>query len=168
MKGKIMNTENTTSTPELPPLTPFAAAEEFVKNSNSMQIAEELGKNYETEESLRSELERKDEAIKVLRARWALRDDKIKDFLKVQILNGGADVEELGQLAEDLDIELTKKVTITFNVSVTAEFEIDLNQDAEDISENDFEIRMDYCGSMDTEADFEWNIDNFDMEEEMA
>ena len=88
----------------------------------------------------------------------------VENFIKEHVKdNEDADVEELIEFAAELDIELTKKVRITFNVAVEYEVEVPLGSE-DDIDESDFDIRIDYSG--DGEVRYDYNsIGEFDTEE---
>lgn len=166
-----MTTENTTTdatTTELPPLTPEQVAEEFVKENNSMQIVEELVNHYNAIESLNRKLEQAELDIRNQRSRWASMAQTIEEFLKEHISEGNdASVDDLKELAESLDIELDKEVEVTFQVEVTATITVPLDFDAEDISEQDFDISITYEGRHnDVECDdIEWDTNDFQSDD---
>lgn len=157
-----MTTENTTTESIVP--TPAEIAEEFVKANTTSVIIEEFVNHHNTIESLKRKLEYTEQEVRNQRSRWASMAETIEDFLKEHISEGNsASVNDLKELAAELDIELTKEVEVTFSVEVTATLTVPLDFDAEDIEESDFDIRIDYEGSHDDVEcdDIEWNTNDF-------
>ena len=161
-----MTTENTIN--ELPPLTPEAVAEEFIKANTTSVIIEEFVNHYNTIESLQRKLTYAEQEARNQRSRWASMAQTIEDFLKEHISEGNsASVTDLKELAAELDIELTKEVEVTFSVEVTATLTVPLDFNAEDVEESDFDIRIDYEGSHDDVEcdDIEWNTNDFQADD---
>jgi len=161
-----MTTENTMT--DAAPLTPEAVAEELVKSSTTAQIVEALVKYHYSEESLRQELAASDRRTVDFRTNYFSLSQKIEDFLKEHIKDDDpASVEELKELADELNIEMTKEVEVSFTVEVTATITVPIDFDAEDIEENDFDIRINYEGSHnDVECDdIEFNTSDFQSDD---
>ena len=155
-----MTTENTTQEVTL---TSAQKAEDFFKSHSSTEIIETLTRCYEQEQSFRNTIEMAEKARADFRTRWASMSDTIEKFLKVHISEGdSASVEELKELADDLDIELTKSIKVTFTIEVTAEMDVDIDFDEENIDDSDFDIDITYNG--DTDAEVEWDVNDFDVE----
>jgi seryl-tRNA synthetase len=168
MKGKIMTTENTTQvTPELPPLTPEQVAEEFVKENTTATIIEEFVNHYNAIESLKQQLEYQQQETRNQRSRWASMAETIEEFLKEHIAEGHVDTDDLKQLAEDLEIELTKTITVKFTAEVEVEITVPIDADVDDVDENDFTVSAEFDGKTDWEVnDTNINVNDFDVEEE--
>lgn len=156
-----MTTENTIN--ELPPLTPEAVAEEFIKANTTSVIIEEFVNHYNTIESLQRKLTYAEQEARNQRSRWASMAQTIEEFLKEHIKDEQVSVDDLKELAEELEIELTKEVEVTFKVEVTATVTVPIDFNDEDIEESDFDIRINYEGSHDDVEcdDIEWSVDNF-------
>lgn len=76
----------------------------------------------------------------------------------------GASSDDLKSLAEELDIELTKNVTVEFTVSYTAEITVPIDYDTDQISESDFDVEVRFNGDNDTELDNDsYEIDDFEV-----
>jgi sugar-specific transcriptional regulator TrmB len=156
-----MTTENTIN--ELPPLTPEAVAEEFIKANTTSVIIEEFVNHYNTIESLQRKLTYAEQEARNQRSRWASMAETIEEFLKEHIKDEQVSVDDLKELAEELEIELTKEIEVTFKVDVTATVTVPIDFNDEDIEESDFDIRINYEGSHnDVECDdIEWSVENY-------
>lgn len=137
-------------------------AEAVVNNATPNAIIEEverliIDRNYYKDKELTFNTKYSE-----LRKRYDGLHNAITEFLKEHVRdNEDADVEELMQLAADLNIELTKKVRVTFNVEVEYEIEVGLD---DEIDENDFNVRIDYHGEGDVQND-NYSIVEFDAED---
>jgi hypothetical protein len=157
-----MTTENTIN--ELPPLTPEAVAEEFIKANTTSVIIEEFVNHYNTIESLQRKLQNAEQQVSNQRSRWASMAETIEEFLKEHISEGNsASVTQLKELAKELDIELTKEIEVTFTVEVTATFTVPVDFEADNIDDSDFDIRIDYTGNNDDveEESIDWDMNDF-------
>lgn len=168
-----MTTENTTpeTTPEtietLPP-TPTQIAEEFVKESTTSMIVEEFVNHHNTIERQKQQLLTREQDISNWRTRYNSMSETIEEFLKEHIGdNDSASITDLKELAAELDIEMTKEIEVTFTVEVTATLTVPIGFDAEEISDNDFDIRVDYTGRHDdvSEEGIDWDVNDFDSDD---
>ena len=91
---------------------------------------------------------------------------KVTEFLREHIINNAsASVNDLRELADELEIEMTKMLTVTFTVEVTYEFEAPIDFNEETIDESDFRVEVDYRGSSDAEpCESDWSIEQFNVE----
>ena len=147
MKGNIMTTENTAVETVQ---TPQQIAEEFVKANTTSAIIEEFVNHYNTIERQKQHLLGREQDVANFRARWASMAETIEEFLKEHISEGSsASVTQLKELAAELDIELTKELEVTFKIDVTTTLTVPIDFDEDDITEDDFDIRVDYTGRHD-------------------
>jgi hypothetical protein len=117
-----------------------AVAEEFVKDHNSREIVEELVKYSNSVDSLRSQLEYERNRNTGL----AEKLDIVKNFITEHVKNDdSASVDELKELAGEVGLTLTKRVTVEFTVTYNLTVECDID---EEVSEDDFRVSMDYNG----------------------
>jgi seryl-tRNA synthetase len=161
-----MTTENITT--ELAPNTPEQVAEDFVKENTTSTIVEEFVNNYKTIESLKTRVQAEANNADHYRQLFKRKLEIVEEFLKSHIgENDSASVDELKELAESLDIELTKEVEVTFTIEVTATLTVPLDFDEDDLSDSDFDTRVTYEGGHnDVECDdVEWNINDFETDE---
>jgi hypothetical protein len=135
MKGKIMTNETTIDEP-----TVEAIAEEFVKDNTTSEIVKELVQYSNSVDTLKSQLEYERNRNTAL----ANKLDIVKNFITEHVKDDdSASVDELKNLAGELDFMLTKRVTVEFTVTYKLTVECDLD---EEVSEDDFRVSMDYNG----------------------
>jgi hypothetical protein len=117
-----------------------AVAEEFVKDHNSIEIVQELVKYSNSVDSLKSHLEYERNRNTAL----AEKLDMVKNFITEHVKDDDmASVDELKELAGELGLTLTKRVTVEFTVTYNLTVECDID---EEVSEDDFRVSMDYNG----------------------
>jgi len=150
-----MTTETTTEVKEP---TPYEVAAEFVKNNAVSEITERIARQSEEVIALRANYE---QASKELR-NWK---NSITEFLKDHIKNDDIDTDMLKEFAEELNIELTKEIEVTFKVNVKFTATVPLDFDADKIDESDFNVDIDYRGNHeDVEMDEDYSdIEDFDV-----
>lgn len=149
-------------------LTPVQIAENFIKENTSAAIVDEFVAHYNAIESLKKQLERSNANADSYRTELRSVTDTVEEFLKEHIKeNDSASVSELKELAEELNIELTKTISITFTVEVKAEITVPIDFDEENLTEGDFDTNVDYTGRHnDVELDdISYDIDDFNAEE---
>jgi seryl-tRNA synthetase len=159
-----MTTETTTTDTQ----TPEQIAEEFIKANTTSVIIEEFVNHYNEIERLKRRLEERNSSIDYQRNRLNELVAKTRDFIITHVANhDGASVDELKELAEELDIELTKEIEVTFRVEVTATVTVPVDFDEDDITDSDFDISVEYSGTHnDAECDsIEYEVNNFVAEE---
>lgn len=101
-----------------------------------------------------------------LRGRLQKLLDTVTEFIK-ENLEEGASHDDLKQLAEDLEIELTKTVKVEMKISYYADVTVPIDFNVDDISESDFEVEV--TANIDSDADVtdeSTEIDDFSAEEE--
>jgi hypothetical protein len=155
-----MTTENTVTEVEL---TPTQIAENFVKENTTSVIIEEFVNHYNKIENLKAKLQYQEQETRNQRSRWASMAQTIEEFLIEHIKDEQVSIDDLKELAAELEIELSKEVEVTFTVEVTATVTVPLDFNAEDIEESDFDIRVNYEGSHNNVEcdDIEWNTNDF-------
>jgi hypothetical protein len=117
-----------------------AVAAEFVKDHNSHEIVEELVKYSNSVDSLKSQLAYERNRNTDLASKL----DIVKNFITEHVKDDdSATVDELKELAGELGLTLTKRVTVEFTVTYNLTVECDID---EEVSEDDFRVSMDYNG----------------------
>ena len=117
-----------------------AVAAEFVKDHNSHEIVQELVKYSNSVDSLKSQLEYVTNRNTTLTNKL----DIVKNFITEHVKDDdSASVDELKDLAGELDFTLTKRVEVEFTVTYKLTVECDID---EEVSEDDFRVSMDYNG----------------------
>jgi sugar-specific transcriptional regulator TrmB len=148
--------------------TPEQIAEEFIKANTTSAIVEEFVNHYNEIGRLRRRLLERDSSIDYQRNRLNELIAKTRDFIITHVADGeGANVDELKELAEELDIELTKEICVTFSVEVTATVTVPVDFNEDDLTDSDFDISVDYSGNHDDSEcdDITWEINNFVAED---
>jgi len=148
--------------------TPEQIAEEFIKANTTSVIVEEFVNHYNEIERLKRRLLERDSSIDYQRNRLNELVAKTRDFIITHVADGeGANVDELKELAEELDIELTKEICVTFSVEVTATVTVPVDFDEDALTDSDFDISVDYSGNHDDSDcdDITWEVNNFVAEE---
>lgn len=142
-----MTTEIQTDEP-----TVKAVAEEFVKDHNSTEIVAELVKYSNSVDSLKDQLEYE----RTYKSNLASQLEIVKNFITEHVKdNDEATVGELKELAAELDITLTKEVTVEF--TVTYKLTVDCKLD-EEVSDNDFSVSLEYNGEGElTNEEADWS-----------
>ena len=158
-----MTTENTTATE-----VTKSDAELFADSILCVELGLEETKRrlvylYDQNQSRSVRIDQMEDAI------WKVRNSKeeiiktVKEFIVEHIANDdSADVSELKELAEELEIELTKKVKVTFRVDYEVEIECELDYE---VDESDFEVSLNYSGQGEEDITQEDMLD-FEVEED--
>jgi len=151
-----MTTENTTTetTATEAQMTPMEFAEDFIKTHSVMEIAEQLVTYSESTDNLIKAKSLKQAEIDNLRRHHNQVIETITEFLKSHIGEGdSASVDDLKELAEQLDIEMTKSITVKIEIEVEVELTVPLDFDEENIDDSDFDISCDFNGMTDVDVD---------------
>lgn len=172
MKGKIMTTDNTTATTESTSseatMTPEQFAEDFIKNHSVAELVEQYVMYSKSVDSLQQRLQSSINNADHYRQQLRNQTETIEEFLKEHISNNdSASVGELKDLAEELEISLTKTLKVTFNIEVEYEIEVPLDADEDSIDESDFDYSVSYRNhNNDYEETSEaYEIADFEVEE---
>jgi len=149
--------ENTTeNTATEAGLTPIQFAEQFIKEHNASEIAQELVSYSTAVDSLKEQLEYMEKRWRAANSNHHQLKDAITDFIKEHVSNDdSASVDELKELADELEIALTKEITVHFTVTYDLTIEVELG---EEVDESDFRVEMNYNGDGEiTNQDEDWS-----------
>lgn len=169
-----MTTENTTteatteSTSTEASMTPYEFAEDFIKNHSVTEIAEQLVTYSESVDNLNRRIARQGAENDNLRVRLQDTVNTITEFLKSHISdNQDADIDDLKELADELDIELTKSITVKMQIEVEIEMTAPLDFDESNIDDSDFDISCEFNRRIaDVEVDdTSINVESCEVEE---
>lgn len=106
------------------------------------------------------------ESVKAQRDYYQGLISKVRDFLFDTAAAEGELSTELSEVAEILDIELTKTVTVTFAVTeVSFDILVPIGTSADEITEDSFRINIEYTGDYDVESAEEGYIWDFSAED---
>lgn len=137
-------------------------ANKFVKEQTAEQVVVYLASLLDLIDEYKKGSEYKQNALDGTRQKLQNLVDNVTEFVKEGITNGGIDTDELKSFAESNDIQLTKTIEVTMNISYTATIEIGFDDD--EPTEDDFNIDISYEGNSDIE-DERHEVDSFDTEE---
>jgi hypothetical protein len=138
-------------TTEVTQPTPYDIAAEFVKNNAVSEITERIAK--QTEEIKQLRIERDERLSKYLNLH-----NRISEFIIECVKDDAVDIDDLKELADELNIELTKEIEVTFKVDVKFTATVPLDFDVDKIDDSDFDVSINYRGGE----------DDVDMEEEYS
>ena len=88
--------------------------------------------------------------------------NSVEEFIKEHVKDEQVSIDDLKELAEELDIALTKSIKVTFNVKCEYEFDVAIDFDTDDIDEHDFNIRI--SSNLDGD-DVEETSESFEVED---
>lgn len=129
-----------------------ARANVFCGGNNILLITEHLADQYRA-------LAASKDANSVLRREKQAILETVKEFIADNI-DSHATSSDLKELAAELDIELTKSLTVTFTVSYQADIVVPIDFDEDSISESDFDVEISYN---DHSSDVEFENDSTDI-----
>ena len=114
--------------------------------------------------TLQVNLEDSKDTNTALRGRLQELVDNVTEFIKDNLDSSFAG--KLKELANELDIELSKDVTISFKVTYTADVTVPIDFDIESIDDSDFDITIRYTGNDDVDFDNDsTEVEDFEAEE---
>jgi hypothetical protein len=153
-----MTEETTIATP----LTNQQIAENTVKELSANELAKELQRLLdEVDFRIRETTQAKTRANEAYRKYGTFRDS-VEEFIKEHVKDEQVQVDDLKELAEELSIELTKSIKVTFTVNCEYEFNVPLDWTEDDISDGDFDIRI---SSNITDEDVEETSESYEVED---
>lgn len=153
-----MTTETTSTEASM---TPYEFADDFIKNHSTLEIAEQFVTYSERVDSLEKRLQSAIDNSDAYRQQLRNQTETITEFLKSHIGdNDSASVGDLKDLADELSIELTKTIKVTFNIEVEYEIIVPLDADEDSIGENDFDYSVSYRNN---KNDYEESSESYEM-----
>jgi len=86
----------------------------------------------------------------------------LEEFIKEHVKDEQISIDDLKELAEEVNIELTKSVRVTFNVKCEYEFTVPLDFEDDDITDGDFTVRI---SSNVSDEDVEETSESYEIED---
>jgi hypothetical protein len=117
-------------------------ADEIVKTMTSLQIVDEVTRLLDEVDNYKAKWARQDNRANENQAKYINTRNAVEEFIKDKIKEDAVDIDDLKELAEELNISLTKSIKITFTVKAEYEFNVPLDWTDDDISDGDFDIRI--------------------------
>ena len=93
--------------------------------------------------------------------------NSIAEFIKEHVKDDDISTDDLKELADELNISLTKSIKVTFTIKAEYEFDVPLDWTDDDISDGDFNIRISYNGNDDDieETSESMEVEDFEVED---
>jgi len=151
-------TEETTATP----LTNQQIAESVVKDLPANEIVKEFQRLLDEVEYQKTEAKLAKARANEAYSKYGTFRDSVEEFIKEHVKDEQVSIDDLKELAEELSIELTKSIKVTFTVKCEYEFDVPLDWTDDDISDGDFDIRI---SSNITDEDVEETSESYEVED---
>ena len=151
--------ENTTDTQ----LTPFEQTKQEAREKIASMTLEDIAGYIALTKTRVSELETSNKEI-----RYRLQElvDSVTEFIKNNY-QSGASSDDLKELADELEIELTKTIKVEMKISYYAELIVPIDFEEDNLDESDFDIEVTFNNTRDTEIDNDsTEVDSLDAREE--
>lgn len=147
-------TQVTISETEQAAITRKANATQFVGSHSMTEIIEHIAYQYELLESSR---EMRSATTRRLNEFIGTVTEFIKDNL-----DSGASSSDLKELANELDIELTKTIEVEMTVKYYATLTVPMDYDTDSLSESDFDVEISFNSN---EDDIEFDTDSTEVKD---
>jgi len=161
-----MTEETTTQTTETP-LTNQQIAENVVKDLPANEIVNEVKRLLDELDYRKKEATLAKERTTQASSRYTNIFNSVEEFIKDKVKEDAVDIDDLKELAEELNISLTKSIKVTFSVTCEYEFNVPLDFDDNDIDENDFNVIISSRISNDDveETSESYEVEDFEVED---
>jgi organic radical activating enzyme len=162
-KGIIKMTTNETTEKQ----TNQQIAESAVHDLSVNDLVKEVQRLLDEKDYLKEQVQRKLEWGNTQFNKYSVIHNTVTDFIKEHVKDDEVDIYDLKELAEELNIELTKSIRVTFNVRAEYEFNVPLDWTDDDISDGDFNIRISHNGADDEmeETSESYEVEDFEVED---
>jgi len=142
-------------------------ADEIVKSMTSLQIVDEVTRLLDEVDALKVKAARQDNRATENQSKYLNIYNSVAEFIKNSVKEDSVTIDDLKELAEELNIELTKSIRVTFTVKCEYEFNVPLDWTDDDISDGDFDIRISHNGSDDDmeETSESMEVEDFEVED---
>ena len=135
-------TEETTQVTTEAPLTNQQIAENVVKDLPANEIVNEVKRLLDEVDYRKREAALAKERATQGTSRYLNLFTSLEEFIKEHVKDEQISIDDLKEFAEEVNIELTKSIRVTFNVKCEYEFNVPLDWVEDDISDGDFTIRI--------------------------
>jgi hypothetical protein len=135
-------TEETTQVTTEAPLTNQQIAENVVKDLPANEIVNEVKRLLDEVDYRKREAALAKERATQGTSRYLNLFTSLEEFIKEHVKDEQISIDDLKEFAEEVNIELTKSIKVTFTVKAEYEFNVPLDFNEEDITDGDFTIRI--------------------------
>ena len=143
-------------------------AESVVKDLPANEIVKEIQRLLDEKDHYKKQCEENRIRATENQSKYLNLYNSIAEFIKNSVKDDSVNIDDLKELAEELNIELTKSIRVTFTVKAEYEFNVPLDWTDNDISDGDFDIRISSSISNDDVEETSEAIDVTDFEVEEA
>ena len=154
-------TTETNATPETP-YTNQQIAESTVKELSANDLTKEFQRLLDEVEYYKKETKLAKERATQSTSKYLNLFNTVADFIKEHVKEEQVQIDNLKELAEELNIELTKSIKVTFNVKCEYEFDVPLDWTHDDIDDSDFTVSI---SSNVNEEDVEETHESYEIED---
>ena len=162
-KGQKMTTENTTEIP-----SNQSIAESVVKDLPANEIVKEIQRLLDEKDHYKKQCDENRIRATENQSKYLNLYNSISEFITEHVKDDDISTDDLKELADELNISLTKTIKVKFTVACEYEFEVPLDFEDNDIDENDFSINISSSVSNDDVEETSESIDVTDFEVEEA
>ena len=156
-----MTTENTTETP-----SNQSIAESVVKDLPANEIVKEIQRLLDEKDYYQKQCNENRIRATENQSKYLNLYNSIAEFITQHVKDDDISTDDLKELAEELNISLTKTIKVKFTVACEYEFEVPLDFEDNDIDESDFNINISSSISDDEIEETSEAIDVTDFEVE--
>ena len=158
-----MTTENTTEIP-----SNQSIAESVVKDLPANEIVKEIQRLLDEKDHYKKQCDENRIRATENQSKYLNLYNSISEFITEHVKDDDISTDDLKELADELNISLTKTIKVKFTVACEYEFEVPLDFEDNDIDENDFSINISSSVSNDDVEETSESIDVTDFEVEEA
>jgi histidyl-tRNA synthetase len=155
-------TTQVTTDPTKLTLTNQQIAESVVKDLPANEIVNEVKRLLDEVDYRKREATLAKERATQGTSRYLNLFNSLEEFIKEHVKDEQISIDDLKEFAEEVNIELTKSIKVTFTVKAEYEFNVPLDFDEEDITDGDFTIRI---SSNINDEDVEETSESFEVED---
>jgi hypothetical protein len=141
--------------------------DEVVKSMTSLQIVDEVTRLLDKVDGLETRAAMQQNRATENQSKYLNLYNSIAEFIKEHVKDDDISTDDLKELADELNISLTKSIKVTFTVQAEYEFNVPLDWTDDDISDGDFDIRISYNGNDDDieETSESMEVEDFEVQD---
>jgi len=161
-KGQKMTTENTTEI-----YSNQSIAESVVKDLPANEIVKEIQRLLDEKDHYKKQCDENRIRATENQSKYLNLYNSISEFITEHVKDNDISTDDLKELAEELNISLTKSIKVTFTIKAEYEFDVPLDWTDDDISDGDFNISISHNGSDDDmeETSESYEVEDFEVQD---
>ena len=157
-----MTTENTTEI-----YSNQSIAESVVKDLPANEIVKEIQRLLDEKDHYKKQCDENRIRATENQSKYLNLYNSISEFITEHVKDNDISTDDLKELAEELNISLTKSIKVTFTIKAEYEFDVPLDWTDDDISDGDFNISISHNGSDDDmeETSESYEVEDFEVQD---